>query len=51
MKRKDGYYWVNFRGTWIIGFWEISRWHCAEISGRWDDVDFQQIDEKQILKS
>lgn len=53
MERKEGFYWVNFDGDWIIakwsdGFWAIGGFNDEYFFQEYFDDDFIAIDESEI---
>jgi hypothetical protein len=51
--RKEGYYWVSFSGEkWIIAEWGGERyWWIFGNEEPFCDIDFEEIDERQICRS
>lgn len=59
MERATGFYWVNYEGNWLIGWfnhydkeeqqywWELPEsWDVGDL----DDRDFDEINEKVIIR-
>jgi hypothetical protein len=51
MIRKPGFYWVRFRESeWIIGQYTPTKiWFTSGTEEEEEDLDFEEIDEKQII--
>jgi hypothetical protein len=50
--RKEGYYWVKYNNESEIAYWEASQhWTRIGSGSCWRDVDFEEIDERQICRS
>ena len=48
MKRETGYYWVKFKGEWLIFLYIKHMWFGISHAFYQDD-SFDQIDERRIL--
>ena len=54
IKREDGFYWVKFRGKWMIAYWtNYENFDSCWTSGKYPDneffdSDFKQIDERKL---
>jgi len=50
MNRQPGYYWVKYKGNWIVAEWLLNSWwpSCAESDQSWSDDYFDEIDERRI---
>lgn len=55
--REQGYYWVRYNGEWEINYFErkgdSGGWITSkdsDIAARWDDVIYDEIDEKRIKR-
>jgi hypothetical protein len=51
MSRKEGYYWVKFKGQWEVANWNSSYsiWKTAGCNYYFRDDEFDEINETQIL--
>lgn len=49
-ERKSGYYWVKLKGEWIVAEWaiEFQNWYITARRYAFEDVEFSEIDKKQI---
>lgn len=52
MKRKNGYYWVKYKNTWMIAKWDydLDCWNMVGNEYDFYDHQFIKIDENQILR-
>lgn len=52
MKRASGFYWVNYCGDWLIAEYlaDSSYWWVVGSEEVFDDSDFDQIDERRIVR-
>lgn len=49
--REQGYYWVKYKGKWIIAeWWPNMGWSIAGFIHSREDYDFEEIDEKRITR-
>lgn len=51
--RKAGYYWVNYKNSWMIAEWcdYMKDWTLFQYGrGGFNDSDFIEIDETQIVR-
>lgn len=53
MERKEGYYWVNFRGEFLVALWmpshsRLGLWYLHGSSIGFRDEDFKFIDKNRI---
>ena len=54
-KRESGFYWVRVGGNppewWIAQYFSIDgTWEACGLSGKFDDLDFLEVDEQQIKR-
>jgi hypothetical protein len=49
MNRKEGYYWVKFKGGWEVGLWTGGYWLLTDSLRAFEDSKFDEINETQIL--
>ena len=55
MNRQYGFYWVKYRGTWVVANWLrcegccLEVWNITESPRHKHDSDFEDIDEDRIL--
>ena len=53
MDRQEGYYWVKFRGVFIIAYYNINipnPWNIIGYTSFFKDSDFEHINEVRIKK-
>lgn len=48
MDRQEGYYWVKSDNKFEIALWKNNWWYIIDSSHRYDDVDFEHINENRI---
>jgi hypothetical protein len=58
--RKSGFYWIKYNGSWLVGEWNSfdedlgfgwGDWYIASYDRSLDDSRFEEIDERQIIRS
>ena len=51
-KRESGYYWVKSNDKWIIAEWLplCQVWASIEYADKYKDSDFDEIDERRIVR-
>lgn len=50
--RKDGYYWIKFQGTWIVGNWTQAHDFfivCFDSDEAVSEEECDEIEEKQLI--
>ncbi len=56
-KRKEGYYWVKEKsseshiGRWLIAKWNGGWFEMFSMESKYDVFDFEEIDERQIIRT
>lgn len=50
MKRKSGYYWVKYKGFWLIAEYSaiLDKWWLTSVEESFSENEFEEITEKQI---
>lgn len=49
--REDGFYWVRYKRLgWVIAEFECGSWHFKSRLYDYSDDDFDQIDERRIVR-
>jgi len=51
MKRQDGYCWVRDYDYWYIAKWSDNEWSVCGNEQTFDDSEFTEIDENEIIKT
>lgn len=51
--RESGFYWIKDGHEWVIGEWDAdrSRWTLTGTSEGFNDEEFDEIDERKIVRS
>lgn len=50
MKRENGFYWVNYKGEWIVGQWDENLWWIPAADVHFNNDEFIEIDERMIVR-
>lgn len=52
-EREDGFYWVSFGDEWDIAEYsqKLNKWFEIGCDTLWTDDDFEQIDERRIVRT
>jgi len=46
MTRPDGFYWVKWRGHWVVAWWDLDTWWIPQREEDFTDADFEEIGQK-----
>lgn len=48
MKREEGFYWIKYRGRWIVAEWSGYYWWMPMSDSAWIDSELEEIDPTPI---
>lgn len=48
--REAGFYWVKFKGEWMVGKWNTVFWFIVSNLSVYSDSNFEEIDERIIKR-
>lgn len=50
-EREDGFYWVFIYDAWVVAEWVDDSWWTTEFDNPIRDDEFDQIDERRIVRT